>query len=158
VWVGRSPPHRYSSSLSPSSLPSLDLQGLNFQLGVGVQAAVRARFEEPVNHYPIHGLKESSCWFSGEMQVSTLISLLGKFFRLQLAALWLILGHSGSLIVFISLLLLSRMLDFISTTSDHSPVTSTRFFFHLWSNGGAHWVSESQKFFREQNEQWITVQ
>jgi hypothetical protein len=136
----------------------LDLQGLNFQLGVGVQAAVRARFEEPVNHYPIHGLKESSCWFSGEMQVSTLISLLGKFFRLQLAALWLILGHSGSLIVFISLLLLLRMLDFISTTSDHSPVTSTRFFFHLWSNGGAHWVSESQKFFREENEQWITVQ
>jgi hypothetical protein len=33
-----------------------------------------------------------------------------------------------------------------------------KIFFHLWSNGGAHWVSESQKFFREENEQWITVQ
>jgi hypothetical protein len=31
-------------------------------------------------------------------------------------------------------------------------------FFHLWSNVGAHWVSESKKFFHEENEQWTTVQ
>jgi hypothetical protein len=44
-------------------------------------------------------------------------------------ALQLILGGSGSPIGFTNSLLHPRMLDFMSTTSDHTPVISIRFSF-----------------------------
>jgi hypothetical protein len=40
--------------------PSPDLLGLNLQPGVGVQAAIRNRYGEPVNFFSIQGLKEFS--------------------------------------------------------------------------------------------------
>jgi hypothetical protein len=30
-------------------------------------------------------------------------------------------------------------------------------FFNLWGNGGAHWQSEANRYFREEESQWITV-
>jgi hypothetical protein len=45
-------------SLLPPNPVSMDLRDLNLQPGLGVQTAIRARFVEPVNFFPISGLKE----------------------------------------------------------------------------------------------------
>jgi hypothetical protein len=52
------PPPDVFSQGTPPAIFSMDLLGLNFQPGVGVQTAIRARYGEPVNHYPVQGLKE----------------------------------------------------------------------------------------------------
>jgi hypothetical protein len=36
----------------------MELPSLSFRPGVGVQLAIRQRFGEPVNYFPIQGLKE----------------------------------------------------------------------------------------------------
>jgi hypothetical protein len=40
------------------SLPPMAFPGLNFLPGIGVEAAIRSRYGEPVNYFPIQGLKE----------------------------------------------------------------------------------------------------
>jgi hypothetical protein len=32
-----------------------------------------------------------------------------------------------------------------------------KIFFHLWSNGGAHWISELNNYEQEEEDQWTTV-
>jgi hypothetical protein len=44
---------RYSLALLP-----MDLLGLSFSWGISVQAVVRHHFGEPVNFFPVRGLKE----------------------------------------------------------------------------------------------------
>jgi hypothetical protein len=50
----------------------MDLPGLNFKPSLGVQAAIRHRFDEPVNFFPVSGLSKFSHYISWSLQVQVI--------------------------------------------------------------------------------------
>jgi hypothetical protein len=122
---------------------SMNLQDLNFQPGVGDQNAIRARFGEPVNHYPIHGLKE----------FFLLVSVRRCKYQLSDNSIEKILQATigGSAADFRPQWISDRVYKFIVASKNvgfhvynHRSYSCDQYkvFFHLWSNDGARWVSK----------------
>jgi hypothetical protein len=106
----------------------MDLSGLNLQPGVGVQAAIRAHYGEPVNHFPVQGLNEFFHIVSvGRCKLILLEKQLDFFFKQLLMDLQLILDRSKSLIMRLDLLWLLATWAFISIISDPSLVKNIIF-------------------------------
>jgi hypothetical protein len=136
----------------------MDLSGWNFQPGVGVQAAIHAHYGEPVNHFPVQGLME---FF--------LIVSLGrcKFNLLEKTIGFLLEATIGGTAVDFRLQQISdRVFKFVVASHNvgfHNynlrsfSCEEYHIFFNLWSNGGAHWQSESEKYFKEEAAQWTKV-
>jgi hypothetical protein len=82
---------------------------------------------------------------------------LASFSKQPWAVKWLILGRFKFLIGCFNLWLPPELLGFIFIISDPIRVISIRFFFNLWSNGGAQWTREVENFQREESEQWTSV-
>jgi hypothetical protein len=137
----------------------MDLSGLNLQPGVGVQAAIRARYGEPVNHFPVQGLNEFFHIVSvGRCKLKLLEKTIG--FLLQATI-------DGSVVDFRPQQISDRAFRFVVASRNVGfhiynlwsfSCEEYHIFFNLWNNGGAHWQSESEKYFKEEEEaQWNEV-
>jgi hypothetical protein len=147
-----------SPRLSRYSLLSLlhDLSSLNFQPGAGVQATIRVRYGEPANHFPVHGLKEfflivsvGRCKFKlseqtiGFLLQATIGGTAVDFRPQQLSVFKFVVASCN--VGF-------HIYNLISFSCEEYHI-----FFNLSNNGGAHWQSESKKYFKEEENQWTEV-
>jgi hypothetical protein len=133
----------------------MDLSSLNFQPGAGVQATIRARYGEPTNHFPVHGLKE---FF--------LIVSVGRCkFKLSEQTIGFLLQATigGTAVDFRPQQLSDRVFKFVVASCNvgfhiYNLISFSceeyHIFFNLSNNGGAHWQSESKKYFKEEENQW----
>jgi hypothetical protein len=132
--------------------------GLSFSPGLGVQSAVHARFGIPVNHFPGLGLREfflmvsfGRCKFqlseetAGLLIQATVGGVAADFRPQQLSAR-----------VF-KFVVASRDVGFHIAGLKSFPCDNYKIFFHLWGNGGPHWISEFKKFLAEEEHEWTTV-
>lgn len=113
--------------------------GLNFQPGVGVQAAIHDHFGEYVNFFPISGLKE---FF--------LLVLVGRCkYELNEKSIGLILQATlgGCVVHFRPQPVSDRVFKFVVASRNVAfhiynlwsySCEQYKVFFHLWSNGVAH--------------------
>jgi hypothetical protein len=136
----------------------MDLPGLNFQPGIGVQATIHARLGEHVNHFPVQGLKEfflivsvGRCKFklseySIDFLLQTTLGGTAVDFRPQqisdMVFKFVVASHNVGFHIY----------NLRSFSCDEYHI-----FFNLWNNGGAHWQSEVEKYFKEQAAQWTEV-
>jgi hypothetical protein len=135
----------------------MDLQGLSFSPGVGVQAAIKSRFGEPVS-CPARGCAEF-----------ILVASFGhcKFHLSEQSVGFLLQATIGGVVVdFRSQQLSEKVFKSVvhscnvgfhvynlrSFTCDQYKV-----FFYLWGNGGLHWTSEVKKYYQEEDDQWETI-
>jgi hypothetical protein len=134
----------------------MDLLGLCFHPGLGVQAGIRNRFGELVNYFPLHGLKEFFLIASvGRCKYQLNENSIGLLLQATWVVLRLILGCNNFLTGFSNLRLPLQMWDFTFTSFVFMLVI--KIFFNLYGNGGAHWISEYKKFLREEAEEWTPV-
>lgn len=115
-----------SPALLQGTLPlfsSMNLSALNLKPGIGV----RHHFGEPVNFFPIQGLKEFFLifWWAVASYVSVKF-ILATFFRPLLGVLWLISGPSRFLTEFFNLSRPLRMWVFKSTSCNLSRVINIK--------------------------------
>jgi hypothetical protein len=136
---------------APLAIFSMDLSGLNFQSGVGVQTAIHAPFVEPVNHFPFQGLKE----------FFRIVSVGRCKFKLSEQTIVLLLQATidGTMVDFrpqqisdhvFKFVVASRNVDFHIYNLRSFSCEGYNIFFNLWYNGGAHWQSEFEKYFKEE--------
>jgi hypothetical protein len=136
----------------------MDLLGLYFRPGLGVQAGIRNRFGEPVNYFPLQGLKE---FF--------LIASVGRCkYQLNENSIGLLLQVTlGGVAADFRLQQLSNRVFKFAVASPNVGFhiyklcvyvcDQYKIFFNLYGNGGAHWISEYKKFLREEAEEWTPV-
>jgi hypothetical protein len=102
--------------------------GLNFLPGIGVEAAIRSRYGEPVNYFPIQGLKEFTLLVSvGRCKFKLSEQCIGFLLQATLGGV-AVDFRPQSMTGFSSLWLLLEMLVFTFTSSDRICVSSTRSF------------------------------
>jgi hypothetical protein len=162
-WCSLSIIFFYPSLLPPcgthSRAPScMDLPSLNYQPGLGVQSAIRFRFGEPVNFFPVNGLKE---FF--------LIASFGRCkFRLNEHSVGLILQATLGAIAtdFKPIQISDRVFRFVVASKNVGfhiynlrsfACEQYHIFFNLWGNGGANWVQEFRKYLAKEDDQWTLV-
>jgi hypothetical protein len=136
----------------------MDLSGLNFQLSVGFQAAIRARYGEPINHFPVQGLKEFFLIvFVGRCKFKLTVQTIG--FLLQATI-------GGTAVDFRPQQISNRVFKFVVASHNVGfhiynlrsfSCEEYHIFFNLWNNGGAHWQSEPEKYFKEEAPQWTEI-
>jgi hypothetical protein len=136
----------------------MDFPGLCFRLGIGVQSAIRDRFGEPVNYFPLPGLKE---FF--------LIASFGRCkFKLSEDSVGVLLQATlgGVAADFRAQQISDRVFKFVLASKNvglhvyNLKVYSCdqyKIFFHLYGNGGANWVSEYKKYVSEEAAEWTFV-
>jgi hypothetical protein len=135
----------------------MDLPGLSFLPGIGVQAAIRDRLGQPVHHLPDHGSKGF-----------ILLASFGRCkFKLSNYSVGLILQATigGAAVDFRPQQLSDRVFSFVVSSRDVGfHVYNLRsyscdqyvVFFNLWSNGGANCRVKFDKYCQEDN-QWTEV-
>jgi hypothetical protein len=95
----------------------MELPSLSFRPGVGVQLAIRQRFGEPVNYFPIQGLKEFFMVVSvGRCKYELSEYSIGMILQATLGGAGLILGQHTFLAGFSNFLLLQEMWAFTFST------------------------------------------
>jgi hypothetical protein len=120
----------------------MDLSGLNFHPGAGVQAAIKYRYGEPVNFFPIGGL----------MEFFLIVSVGRCKYKLSEQSINLILQATlgGNAIDFRPQQVSDRVFKFFVASKNVGfhiyklrsfSCDQYQIFFNLRSNGGAHWQS-----------------
>jgi hypothetical protein len=136
----------------------MDPPDLNFQLGLGVQSAIRHPLGEPVNFFPIKGLREFSlvvsvghCKFClndhsvGLILQATLGGTADDFRPEQLS------DHVSRFVV------ASKNVGFHIYKLRSFVCEQYHILFLLWGNGGPNWVQEFHNFLDEEEHRWTLV-
>jgi hypothetical protein len=136
----------------------MDLHVLNFQPGVGVQAAIRARYGEPVNHFPVQGLKEFFLIVSvGRCKFKLTEHTIGFLLQATLGGTAVDFKLQQISNMVFKFVVASRNVGFHIYNLRSFSCEEYHIFFNLWNNGGAHWQSEAAKYFKEAAAQWTEV-
>jgi hypothetical protein len=136
----------------------MDLSGLNFQPGAGVQAAIGAHYGEPVNFFPISGLKE----------FFLLVSMANCKYKLSKFSIGMILHATigGVSADFRPQHIFDRVFKYMVASKNVGfhiynlrsfCCDQYKIFFNLWSNGGVDWVSKLENYAMKEDQQWSIV-
>ncbi|TVT98028.1 hypothetical protein EJB05_56697, partial [Eragrostis curvula] len=140
------------------ALQSMDLPGLDFRPGVGVQSAILDRLDSHLNFKP----------GSGQSEFLLVVSFGRCVFRLTEETVSLILQATigGVAADFRPAQLDDRVFRFsVSSKAVGFHIYNLKSFeckqyklhFHLWGSGGASWSQESINFNKEEEDSWTTV-
>jgi hypothetical protein len=136
----------------------MDLPSLNFQPGVGVQAAIRARYGESVNHFPIQGLKEFFLIVSvGRCKFKLSKHTIGSLLQATLGGTTVDFRPQQISDMVFKFVVASHNVGFHIYNLRSFSCDEYHVFFNLWNNGGAHWQSKAAKYFKEEAAQWTEV-
>jgi hypothetical protein len=136
----------------------MDLPGLNFQSGIGVQAVVQCPYGESIYHAP--GLVP--------MEFFLLVSVGRCKYRVSEHSVCFLLQATlgGCTVDFKPLQIAARVFRFFVASKNVGfhiyklrsfSCDQYQIFFNLWGNGGAHWTSELEKFYKKEQDQWQVV-
>jgi hypothetical protein len=136
----------------------MDLPGLNFKPGLGFQATIHHRFNEPVNFFPRRGFSEfflvasvGHCKFKlcensiGVILQATLRGSMADFRPQRLS------DRSFKFVV------ASRNVGFHIYNLKSFSCDQYQIFFNLWGRGGPNWIAEYKKILIEEDNQWTVV-
>jgi hypothetical protein len=137
----------------------MDLLGLNFQPGIRVQAAVQCRYGESTS--PASGLDS--------MDFFLLVSVGRCKYRVSEHSVGLIFQATlgGCVVDFKPLQIVERVFRFSVASKNVGfhiyklgsfSCDQYQIFFNLWGNGCAHWISKSEKIYKEEQDKWQVVQ
>jgi hypothetical protein len=136
----------------------MDLPELNHQPGVGVQAAIRDRYGEPVNFFPIGNLSEFFLIVSvGRCKYKLTEYSIGHILQATLGGTAVDFRPQQISDGVFKFVVASKNVGFHIYNLCSFSCDQYQVFFNLWSGGGAQWKSELEKYDREQEEQWTTV-
>jgi hypothetical protein len=132
--------------------------GLNFLPGIGVEAAIRSRYGEPVNYFPIQGLKEFTLLVSvGRCKFKLSEQCIGFLLQANLGGVAVDFRPQQIYDRVFKFVVASRNVGFHIYKLRSYLCEQYKIFFHLSGNGGAHWNLESKKYAEEEQSQWTAV-
>jgi hypothetical protein len=139
----------------------MDLPGLNFQPGLGVQSTIWFCYGETVNFFLVMGLKEFFLIASfGPCKFCLNELFVGLILQATLGGgggLRPILSQFKSLIMIFCFVVASKNVGFHIYNLRSFACEQYHIFFNLWGNGGTNWVQEFRKYLAEEDDQWTLV-
>jgi hypothetical protein len=144
--------------LPPLIPPLMEFSGINFHLGVGVQAAIRDHFGEHVNFFPESSLKEFFLLVSvGRCKYMLNEKYIGHILQATLGGCVVDFRPQPISDQVFKFVVASHNVGFHIYNLRSYSCKQYKVFFHLWSNGGAHWISELTKYEQEEDDQWTMI-
>jgi hypothetical protein len=149
-------PSLYSQGTTFFIFSCMDLPGWSFLSGAGVQAVIRNHFGEPVNFYPIHGLREFTLLVSfGRCKYHLTEQSVGLLLQATIGGVAVDFRPQQISDRVFKFVVASKNVGFYIYKLRSYSCDQYKLFFNLWNNGEAHWNLEVEKYSKEEEKHFL---